>query len=222
MKTRDRAVQRAISYVGMRQGDSRHRQLIDTYNTYLPHPRGYKMTYKAFWCATGMSAIAIEEKLTKIMPVECGCPQMVRLYQQIGRWRENDDFNPRPGAIIFWDWQDSGIGDNCGTPDHVGMVVKNENGRLTVVECNNGNAACDYKYMRVNDRYIRGYGDPDYESMDGHQVKDAIDTTIENAVKDCGLNSPDYWDDVLRGRKTASATNVKALMDKYHQALSRK
>ena len=43
-------------------------------------------------------------------------------------------------------------------------------------------------------------------------------TTI--AVEDIGMDSPDYWMDVIEGRREASPANVKALMDKYHEALA--
>ena len=55
----------------------------------------------------------------------------------------------------------------------------------------------------------------------GEKAPDAIDTTIQNAIKDIGLNSPDYWEAVLRGKKTATAGTIKALMDKYHAVVSK-
>lgn len=58
-----------------------------------------------------------------------------------------------------------------------------------------------------------------YLGVQGTQAKDEIDITIENAVKDVKLTSPDLWEDVLRGRKTPTAGQVKALMDKYHAAV---
>jgi hypothetical protein len=48
---------------------------------------------------------------------------------------------------------------------------------------------------------------------------DPIEVTLQNAIRDVGLNSPDLWSDILRGKKTASAANVKSLMDKYHAAV---
>ena len=39
-------------------------------------------------------------------------------------------------------------------------------------------------------------------------------------MKDIGLSSPDYWMQVLEGKRTASGGNIKSLMDKYHQAVS--
>lgn len=48
----------------------------------------------------------------------------------------------------------------------------------------------------------------------------AEEITIENAIRDIGMNSPDYWLKVLQGAEPASGANVKALMDKYHNALN--
>ncbi len=53
----------------------------------------------------------------------------------------------------------------------------------------------------------------------GEQKPDAIDVLIQNAIEDIGLNSPDLWEDILRGKRTATAGNVKALMEKYHKAV---
>ena len=53
------------------------------------------------------------------------------------------------------------------------------------------------------------------------ETKDAITETVGNAVKDIGLNKPDYWEAVLRGRENASAGSIKALMDKYHKAVNK-
>lgn len=44
--------------------------------------------------------------------------------------------------------------------------------------------------------------------------------TVNQAIDDIGLDSPAYWMDVLEGRREPSAANVKALMDKYHEALA--
>jgi DNA-binding NarL/FixJ family response regulator len=51
---------------------------------------------------------------------------------------------------------------------------------------------------------------------------DEIDITIQNAMKDIKLVQPDLWEDVLRGRKTATPVQVKALMDKYHAAVEKR
>ncbi len=50
---------------------------------------------------------------------------------------------------------------------------------------------------------------------------DPVTVTVENAVRDAGINSPEYWKAVLRGEATASGDDIKALMDKYHEAVLR-
>ena len=88
---------------------------------------------------------------------------MIRLYQELGRWIEDDAHVPCPGDVVFYDWQDSGIGDNVGQADHVGIVVSCTNGTMTIIEGNCDNAV-KLRQIAVNARFIRGYGCPDYAS----------------------------------------------------------
>lgn len=44
--------------------------------------------------------------------------------------------------------------------------------------------------------------------------------TVQHAIQDIGINSPDYWLAVLTGRKTVSPANLKAILDKYHNKVS--
>ena len=89
---------------------------------------------------------------------------MVSLFQKAGRWVEDDGYTPSVGDVIFYDWSDSGSGDNTGWPDHVGLVKSVRNGTITVIEGNKDDAV-GYRTLAVNDRYIRGYGIPDYASV---------------------------------------------------------
>ena len=56
--------------------------------------------------------------MTEIAQTECGCGAMINLYKKIGRWEENDAYVPSPGAVVMYDWQDNGVGDNTGAADH--------------------------------------------------------------------------------------------------------
>ena len=113
------------------------------------------------------------------MPTECGCPSMVRLYQEIGRWTENDAYTPSPGDVVFYDWQDTGYGDNAGQPDHVGIVVACTDGMMTIIEGNCDNAV-KLRQIAVNARFIRGYGIPDFASKaDGAEPQPAPEPTPE-------------------------------------------
>ena len=98
---------------------------------------------------------------------------MIRLYQALGRWIEDDAYVPSPGDVVFYDWQDSGVGDNIGQSDHVGIVVGCTDGTMTIIEGNCDNAV-KLRQIAVNARYIRGYGVPDFASKaDGAEPQPA-------------------------------------------------
>lgn len=151
------------SWLGLKEADGSHMQIVDIYNSHKPLARGYALKKNDSWCAGAVSAAAIKAGLTDIMPTECGCGEMVKLYQELGRWMEDDSYTPDIGDVIFYDWQDTGKGDNTGWPDHVGVVVSVSGNTIKVIEGNKSDAV-GYREIAVNGRYIRGYGLPDYAS----------------------------------------------------------
>ncbi len=153
-------------WLGGKQGGAIHREIVDTYNSYKPHPRGHALTMSDAWCAGTVSAAAIRAGLTDIMPVECSCTRMIELYKSKGRWVEADDYIPAPGDLIFYDWDDTGKGDCTGQPDHVGMVESASGAVMTVIE-GNYNSMVQRRPLKVNSRYIRGFGCPDYAKAAG-------------------------------------------------------
>ena len=166
---RQKVVDTASAWLGTQEGSARHAELLNIYNAQRPLPRGTRMLSTWPWCAAFVSAVSLQCGLRDIMPTECGCPSMIRLYQDIGRWVEDDAYVPSPGDVIFYDWQDSGAGDNIGQSDHVGIVVACTNGTMTIIEGNCDNAV-KLRQIAVNARYIRGYGCPDYaKKSDGEE-----------------------------------------------------
>jgi len=87
---------------------------------------------------------------------------MIEEFKKIGCWRENENYTPKAGDIIFYDWDDSGKGDCKGHSDHVGIVEKVSGGIITVIEGNYKNAV-GRRQIEVNARYIRGYGLPKFD-----------------------------------------------------------
>lgn len=160
---RDQVISQARSWLGKKESDGSHKEIIDVYNSHKPLARGYAVTYTDAWCATFVSAVAIKCGLTDIIPTECGCGQMIALFQKLGEWIENDAYVPSPGDVIFYDWQDYGNGDNTGWPDHVGIVETVSGSTITVIEGNKSNAV-GRRTLQVNGKYIRGYGVPKYSS----------------------------------------------------------
>lgn len=161
---REKAVNTAKAWKGCNEADGTHKQIIDLYNSVKPLPRGYAVKYNDAWCATFVSAVGIAAGLSEIILRECGCGAMIDLYKNAGRWKENDAYVPDMGDVVFYDWQDTGKGDNTGYPDHVGMVCSVSSNTIKVIEGNKNNAV-EYRDLQVNGRYIRGYGLPDYASM---------------------------------------------------------
>lgn len=159
---REAIVSEAISHIGVKEGTVLHHKIIDRYNSRKPLPRGYAVKYTDPWCATFISYLAIVMGYTDIIPVECGCPQMIELAKKMGIWVEDDSYVPKPGDIVLYDWQDSGSGDNTGTADHIGIVEKVVGRTETVIEGNYQDSV-KRRELAVNGRYIRGYIVPKYK-----------------------------------------------------------
>ena len=159
---REAIVSEAISHVGVKEGTVLHHKIIDRYNSRKPLPRGYAVKYTDAWCATFISYLAIVMGYTDIIPVECGCPQMITIAKQMGIWVEDDSYVPNPGDIVLYDWQDSGSGDNTGTADHIGIVEKVVGSTETIIEGNYQDSV-KRRELAVNGRYIRGYIVPKYK-----------------------------------------------------------
>lgn len=151
---------------GAKRGDLKHKEIVDAYNSFLPHPRGYRLTYGDDYCAATVSAAAILCGLTEVIPIECSCGEQMREYQSRGRWVEADDYTPKVGDQVFYCWTDGknyAETDCTGAPNHTGLVTAVNDKVITVFEGNMGSDhRCSYRCLRVNDRYIRGYGVPEY------------------------------------------------------------
>jgi hypothetical protein len=169
-----KVVAQARSWFGYSEANGKHKQIIDIYNAHKPLARGYAVKYTDPWCATFVSAVAIKLGYTGIIPTECSCTKMIELFKKLGAWVEQDNYTPKPGDIVFYDWEDSGRGDNQGSPDHVGIVETVNRDTLCVIEGNFNNAV-GRRTMPVNGKYIRGYGVPKYD------VETVIETTTAPA-----------------------------------------
>ncbi len=174
-EARQRVISIAVSWYGKKEADGSHRSIIDLYNGHTPLARGYKVKYTDAWCATYGSAVAIAAGYADIIPTECGCGQMIAAFQAMDRWVENDAYIPSPGDYIFYDWDDTGAGDCTGWPEHVGIVISVFGDVIKVIEGNKDDAV-GYREIKVNGRYIRGYGVPDYGAK-------AVSKTPENVTK---------------------------------------
>jgi hypothetical protein len=109
----------------------------------------------------------VKVRLNDLIPGECSCTRQIKLWQQLGRWQENDAYVPKAGDYIYYNWSDTGKGDCKSGSDHVGIVVSVNGKTIKVIEGNrsigkdkNGKTiyGVGYREIQVNGRYIRGYG----------------------------------------------------------------
>lgn len=177
-------------WLGWTEANGKFRKIIDLYNTQDPLPRRYPVKYSDEWCAATVTAAGMAAGLQDIIYGECGCGKMIALYEERGLWVEDDSYIPFPGDIIMYDWDDSGLGDNRGNPDHVGIVEQVVGGTITIIEGNNGGAVARRK-LAVNGRYIRGYCTPDYtgkaeedEEMNQEQFDKFMDNYLARKAKE--------------------------------------
>ena len=165
MKTRNEVIKLAQSWIGKNEADGSFKEIIDIYNS-IPVsqlPRKTKMLYSWEWCACTWSALAIKLGYTDIMPIEISCSRLISKAKEEGIWVESDSYVPKPADAILYDWDDNGVGENKGDPEHIGIVEKVVGNTITVIE-GNYNCAVKRRTIQVNGRYIRGYITPKYDA----------------------------------------------------------
>ena len=150
-----------LGWVGCNEADGSHKKIIDIYNSHKPLARGYTLKYTDAWCAGTVSAVAIVNNITDIMPTEVGVGKMIDLYKKLGRWMESDGYTPQIGDVCMYAWSDDGKGECTSGADHVGIVTKVSGTTFWVTEGNYRDSV-KTRTMQVNGRYIRGFGLPDY------------------------------------------------------------
>lgn len=200
--TRAKIVAQARSWIGLKESDGSHKVIIDVYNSHTPRARGYTLKVTDAWCAGFASACAIACGATDIIPTEVGCQKHIELFKEKCIWVEDDSYIPLPGDYIFYDWQDTGAGDNQGSSDHVGIVEKVVDGVITVIEGNYSNSV-KCRTLKVNGKYIRGYGVPKYDA-------DGVETPAPATPK---KNAPTVYYSLRLPllKKGAEGESVKAL-----------
>jgi len=171
MSQRQKIVDIATSYHGVKKGSAKHHEIIDAFNKWKPD--GYTAHYTDDWCAEYVTACIYLAGLTKLVRGSAGCGVLISKARADGIWQENDGYIPDPGDMILYDWQDTGRGDNTGSPEHVGICVQVKGGKITVIEGNmtqrnsKGEVICKsivgYRTISINGRYIRGFITPKYD-----------------------------------------------------------
>ena len=114
--------------------------------------RWYGFSAHVDWCAVFVSWCADQAGLLNdgSMPKFAVCDDGIRWFVEKGRWF-NRNIEPRPGMILFFDW------DGDGRSDHVGIVEKFEEGMIYTIEGNSVDI-CRRRCYAVGSSVIMGYG----------------------------------------------------------------
>ena len=150
---RELVLRTARGYLGLREGDEKHRELISLYNRREKLPRGYQMGENDPWCAAFVSAVGEKTGISHILLPECSVYEMARLYG--GAEKKKD---PRPGDLVIYDLK----GD--GRADHIGFVGLREGKEMRVLEGNYHDTVA-YRSIRTTDPRILGYCYPQYHRL---------------------------------------------------------
>ena len=121
-----------------------------------PYWSWYGFDSRVEWCACFVSWCADQCGYidSGIIPKFSLVSDGVAWFSGNGQWQDRS-YEPSAGDLIFFDW------DSDGSPDHVGIVEKCENGIVYTVEGNSGDACKQHQYA-VGSSSVYGYGMPAY------------------------------------------------------------
>lgn len=136
----------------IKNGDGTYNYFSEWYiDRYANHPGWNQYTP---WCGCFLSwgaaqqSDTIDGKPPKFADVDKG----MAVFKAQDKWRDRGA-TPIPGDYVFFDWD----GGTDPDPDHVGAVLRVENGYLYTIEGNSGGKVAVQRYPK-NDPRIVGYG----------------------------------------------------------------
>ena len=206
LELRNKVVSIINGWIGSRKGGSGHREILEIYNGHKPLARSYKLKATDDYCAGTVSAAYIKAGIAEYTGTEVGVERFAEAAQKKGIWIEADNYVPKIGDAVCYDWQDSGAGDNTGWADHIGIVTAVGKTNFTVTEGNMNGGVVGTRTLQLNGRYIRGFIAPDF-------------ATIARALSGESIS---YRDDVQK--RFGFDNNTMAFLDKhpYVEALYQK
>ena len=136
----------------------------------LDNGEGNGTSYGYAWCAAFVNwclrQAGVDKELTGGMYVSCNSWRNWFINQgaQYGASYHNrtDDYTPVPGDLIFYR---SLTATHSRATDHIGIVLRSENGKVYAIEGNGDNRVALHEYA-LSDKYIVGYGSIAYKTAD--------------------------------------------------------
>ena len=119
--------------------------------------------------------------MSELIGRECGCEEHINIFKKLGIWIEDGTITPKPGYVIVYSWRVAKQ-PNDAYADHIGAVVSVQNGTITVIEGNKGEAV-GYRTIPVGWGYIRGYAAPKYDAAAASGSAPAGDDTTSGSTE---------------------------------------
>ena len=198
-------IETAKSYLGTREGSQNHREIIDLYNR-ARYSDAYQMTMQDPWCCAFVVAVFEQCGMRDIIPCYAACDQMISVFTKWGRYFSRSVRCVKPGDIIFYDW----TGDLSS--DHVGIVVQNRFGDLSVIEGNKSDSVA-YRNISINSPQILGFGVPNYDASDGTSGSGGTNSTF-NPDREYIKTLPV----LMLGKKNVYVKILQILLNYYEKA----
>lgn len=161
---REKVVSTAYGWLGCKESNKSNKPIIDLYNS----KKGTSYNYKTPWCAIFVSAVAYKSGYSKYIVTGSYCPSIINAYKS-GKsgyysYGKGSSYVPKPGDVIFFDWNRNGV------PDHTGMVAAVDGSYVRTIEGNytvNGTDAVATRAFNVGWSLVQGYGLPAYGNAGG-------------------------------------------------------
>ena len=119
----------------------------------------YGFNHRVEWCAVFVSWVFNENGLlNKKVPKFIWVKKGVDYFKDKNSLKYPSEYNPKPGDIIFFDWNNNLV------IDHVGIVEKVDSKYVYSIEGNVDRKDVQRRKSNINSHYIYAYGVPDYEN----------------------------------------------------------
>ena len=108
------------------------------------------------WCAM-FASFCMHYAGIEDVPMDANCPNWITQLTDLNFYRTPDLYVPKPGDLVFFDWNDNGSSDHVGIVAEVIPADEETSGKIITIEGNAGDsvAMCTYS---VDDPTILGYG----------------------------------------------------------------
>lgn len=151
--TAEQFMEKSSAYLGYSEKNGLYKNIIDIYNSKLPLPRGYRVSYRDEWCAVFVSAMAIVNGCTDIIPRECGVAEMFMLCKAMGIVKNT--YSPQVGDIVFYQIRKNRL-------DHVGLIAEVSDNMIKVLEGNKSETV-GYRVVEKGNNIVKYFARPRYD-----------------------------------------------------------